>query len=362
MMTNQLPRSMNAVVAYGAHDYRLERVPVPEAGVGEIILKIEACGICAGDVKTWQGAPRFWGGEGQPKYVKEPVIPGHEFVGRVADLGSDIQGFKVGDRIIAEQIVPCGRCRFCLHGQYWMCQRHDVFGFQFNVNGGMAEYMRIPRESMPYVHRVPESLPLETAVLIEPFSCSMHTVIRANVQIGDVVVLSGAGPLGLGMIGPLRQRGPSALVVLDLKDNRLERAKAFGATHTLNPLHVDVDTVIKDMTEGYGADIYIEATGSPPSVTQGLNVLRKLGRFVEMSVFGQATTVDWSIISDTKELDVVGVHLSPYCYPLVISGFERRTIPTEGVVTHTFSLTDFLEGFETMATAKDNAIKVILVP
>lgn len=353
---------MDAVVAYGPHDYRLERVPVPEAGPGELILQVEACGICAGDVKTWQGAPRFWGGSGQPKYVKEPVIPGHEFVGRVAEVGAGITEFEVGDRIIAEQIVPCGQCRFCRRGQYWMCQRHDVFGFQFNVNGGMAEYMRIPRESMPYVHRVPDALPLETAVLIEPFSCSMHTVIRANVQIGDVVVLSGAGPLGLGMIGPLLQRGPDALVVLDLKENRLERAQAFGATHTFNPLQVDVDSVIKDMTGGYGADIYIEATGAPASVIQGLNILRKLGRFVEMSVFGQPTTVDWSIISDTKELDVLGVHLSPHCYPLVISGFERGTIPHQGIVTHKFPLHRFLEGFETMATARDEAIKVVLIP
>ncbi len=362
MAANGLPETMKAVVVHGPHDYRLEQVPVPKAHAGELVLKVEACGICAGDVKTWQGAARFWGGNGQPKYVKEPVIPGHEFLGRVAAVGEGVNDFAIGDRLIAEQIVPCGHCRFCFRGQYWMCERHDVYGFQDNVNGGMAEYMRIPAESMPYVHRVPDALPLETAVLIEPFSCSMHTVIRADVQIGDVVVLSGCGPLGLGMIGPLLQRGPSALIALDLKESRLELAQKFGATHVYNPRDVDVVSTVKEMTEGYGADIYIEATGAPASVIQGLDVLRRLGRFVEMSVFGEPTTVDWSIISDTKELDVLGVHLSPYCYPLVINGLTNGTIPSQGVVTHQFPLDDFLEGFETMATARDNAIKVILRP
>lgn len=357
-----LPKTMKAIVAYAPHDYRLEKVPVPEAGSGELILKVEACGICAGDVKAWQGAPRFWGGEGQPKYIKEPVIPGHEFIGRVAAVGRDVMGYREGERLIAEQIVPCGQCRFCRRGQYWMCERHDVFGFQNNVNGGMAEYMRIPKESMSYVHRVPEELPLESAVLIEPFSCSMHTVERADVQLGDFVVLSGAGTLGLGMIGPLMHRGPAELVVLDLKDDRLELAKTFGATRVMNPSKVDVVSEIKKLTEGYGADIYIEATGAPASVIQGLDLLRKLGRFVEMSVFGKATTVDWSIISDTKELDVLGVHLSPYCYPLVINGMTNGMIPTEHVVTHKFSLDDYAEGFDIMASARDGAIKVVLIP
>lgn len=357
-----IPESMMAVVAYAPLDYRLEVVPVPVLAPGEVLLKIEACGICAGDVKAWKGAPRFWGGEGQPKYIKEPVIPGHEFLGHIAALGEGVSHVAIGERVIAEQIVPCGHCRFCRRGQYWMCERHDVYGFQHHVNGGMAEYMRIPRESMPYLHRVPETMPVETAVLIEPFSCSLHTVDRANVQIGDVVVLSGAGTLGLGMMGPLVHRGAEALVVVDLKDDRLALAKKFGATHVLNPSQVDVVKEIKRMTEGYGADIYIEATGAPASVVQGLDCLRRLGRFVEMSVFGQPVTVDWSIISDTKELDVLGVHLSPYCYPRVIRGLETKTIPSQGVVTHQFPLHSYIEAFETMATAKDEAIKVILAP
>jgi len=136
------------------------------------------------------------------------------------------------------------------------------------------------------------------------------------------------------MVGAARRSGPGKLVVLDLIDERLKLAQKFGADVVMNPLKVDVVSEIKNMTDGYGCDIYIEATGHPKSVEQGLSMIRKLGRFVEFSVFKDPVTVDWSIISDRKELDLLGSHLGPYCYPIVIDGIERGYLPTEGVVTH----------------------------
>ena len=133
---------MRAVVAYAPGDYRLETVPVPRAGADEIIVKVEACGICAGDIKSYVGAESFWGGNGQPPYIKAPMIPGHEFLGHVVEMGENVAkkgSVKLGDRLISEQIVPCWECRFCKRGEYWMCEKHDVYGFQNNVNGGFAE-------------------------------------------------------------------------------------------------------------------------------------------------------------------------------------------------------------------------------
>ena len=115
---SNLPKMMKALVAYAPGDYRLEQVETPHAGEGEMILKVEACGICAGDVKALHGAPSFWGLEGQPKYIKEPMIPGHEFVGKVVEIGPNVEGdWKIGDRICPEQIVPCGKCMFCKSGR-----------------------------------------------------------------------------------------------------------------------------------------------------------------------------------------------------------------------------------------------------
>ncbi|MGP4038922.1 MDR/zinc-dependent alcohol dehydrogenase-like family protein [Gracilibacillus sp. D59] len=361
MTNNQtIPEKMKAVVAYGPGDYRLEEVDTPKLeNDQEIIIEVEACGICAGDAKAHAGAVSFWGDDYQPAYIKAPVIPGHEFIGRVVALGDAVTGFKMGDRIISEQIVPCWGCRFCNRGQYWMCEKHDLYGFQYNVHGGMAKYMKFTKEAINY--KVPEDLPIDKAILIEPYACSLHAVQRAQIQIGDTVVIAGAGTLGLGMVGAAKKAGAGKLVVLDLIDDRLELAKKFGADLTINPAKDDAVQIIKDMTDGYGCDIYIEATGHPKSVEQGLSAIRKLGRFVEFSVFKDPVTIDWSIIGDRKELDVLGSHLGPYCYPIVIDGIANGDFPTEGVVTHQLKLEDFEEGFQMVKNGRDS-LKVVLVP
>jgi threonine dehydrogenase-like Zn-dependent dehydrogenase len=358
----KLPETMRAVVAYAPGDYRFETVPVPRAGADEIIIKVEACGICAGDIKAYVGAESFWGGAGQPPYIKAPMIPGHEFLGHVVEMGENVAkkgSVKLGDRLISEQIVPCWECRFCKSGQYWMCEKHDVYGFQNNVNGGFAEYMRYTKEGIN--HQVPQDLPIEKAILIEPYACSAWCVKRANIQWDDVVVLAGAGTLGLGMVGAAKLHSPKKLVVMDTKPDRLELAKKFGADLVLNPLNDDVVKIVKEMTNGYGCDIFIEATGHPNAVVQGLQMIRKLGRFVEFSVFSHDVTVDWSIISDRKQLDILGVHLAPYCYPFVIDAIGDGRLPTEGVVTHRLPLEEYEKGIAMMKKG-DKSLKILLEP
>lgn len=357
---SNLPEKMKALVAYAPGDYRLETVDTPRAGKGEMILKVEACGICAGDVKAFAGAASFWGFDGQAKYIKEPMIPGHEFVGKVVEIGEGVEGWELGDRICPEQIVPCGKCKFCRTGRYWMCEKHDLFGFQYNVNGGMAQYVKLTKEAIPW--KVPADMPIEKAALIEPYGCSFHCVDRAQITPRDVVVLSGCGTLGLGMVGAIRQANPACLICLDMSDARLAKAKEFGADICMNPGKEDVVAKIKEMTEGYGCDIYIEASGHPSSVIQGLDCIRKMGRFVEFSVFGAPVTVDWSIISDRKELDLLGVHLSPYCYDTVIEWIGNGKMPTDGVVTNKFSLDEWEEGFHLAKTGEGGAMKVVLIP
>jgi len=176
------------------------------------------------------------------------------------------------------------------------------------------------------------------------------------------VVLSGVGTLGLGMVGAIKQANPACLVVLDMQEARLAKAKEFGADICINPGKEDAVAKIKEMTDGYGCDIYIEASGHPSSVQQGLDCIRKMGRFVEFSVFGAPVTVDWSIISDRKELDLLGVHLSPYCYDTVIEWIGNGKLPTEGVVTNKFPLEQWEEGFHLAKTGEGGALKVVLVP
>ncbi len=357
----ELPKTMKALVARARGQYGIEEFETPRAGAGDIIIKIEACGICAGDTKAWHGAERFWGGPDTPAYIKPPAIPGHEFIGHVVELGPDVKGdFKIGDRVVADQIVPCWECRFCKTGNYWMCQKHDIFGFQNNVNGGFAEYCRLPKGAL--VWKVPQDIPMKAAILVEPYACAKHAVDRGNVKQTDVVVQAGVGCLGLGMVGYLRMKNPAKLIVLDMKDDRLETAKKFGADIVVNPSKEDAVKKVLDLTDGYGCDVYIEATGHPSSVKQGMDMIRKMGTFVEFSVFGAETTLDWSVIGDVKELDLMGAHLSPYCFPPVIEWIGNGKLPTEGVVTHVYRLDDWQEAFELALSGKDGANRVVITP
>ena len=356
-MDMTLPKQMKALVAYGPGDYRLETAwPVPECGPDDIIIRTEGCGICSSDLKCLHGAPQYWGHEIMPAWVDPPFIPGHEFLGRVAAVGEHVKDYTVGDRITCDQIAPCGECRFCKSGKYWMCQPHRMYGYFKDYCGGMAEYVRIPTQHAQ-ISRVPEELPLESAVLIEPYGCAKHAVDRAEITSEDIVVLSGAGTLGLGMTTCARLCHPKQLIVLDMKEDRLAKAKEFGADQVWNPGKMDVVKAIMDLTDGYGCDIYIEATGHPASVVQGMQMIRKLGTFVEFSVFAEPTTLDWSIIGDKKELDVRGSHISPYTYPFVIEHMTDGTLKTNGVVTKMFSLDRWEEAFR-YAAGEEGDIKV----
>jgi erythritol/L-threitol dehydrogenase len=357
-----IPGTMKAVRVHAPGDYRLEEVPVPGIGPGEVLTRVLAAGICASDVKTWLGA-RVWGSAEIPPYIEAPVIAGHEFVGEVVALGEgagEARGLAVGDRVVSEQIVPCGRCRYCRRGEYWMCQRHDIYGFKRGrAEGSWAQYMRYPATAL--THAVPESIPAEQAALIEPLACAIHAVERGGIRLGDVVVVAGMGPIGLCMVAAARRQGPGLLVALDMKSRRLELASRFGADLALDVGRVDAVAEVLTLTDGYGCDVYIEASGAGTAVPQGLQMIRKLGTFVEFSVHGGPVSVDWSVIGDVKELDIHGSHLGPYCYPRAIDYLARGYVDGAALVTHVLPLDRFAEGIR-LAHAGDESIKVILAP
>jgi erythritol/L-threitol dehydrogenase len=357
-----MAETMPAVVCHGPEDYRMEEVPVPEIGPGEALVKVEACGICASDLKCYHGAAKFWGDSSRPAWAETEVIPGHEFVGIIVELddaAADGRKLAKGDRVVSEQIVPCWKCRYCLRGQYWMCAPHSLYGFKRANPGGMARYMIYPVESL--VHKISSDIPAAHAAFAEPLSCALHGVERATIAFEDLVVVAGCGPIGLGMIAGAKAKGPAHIVALDTVADKLELARACGADTVIDVTGQDAVQAVKDLTGGYGADVYIESAGHPSAVGQGLNMLRKLGTFVEYSVFGSDVTVDWSIISDDKELDVRGAHLGPYCWPAAIRMIEEGELPMDRIVTHQLPLSEFKEGLDLVAEGK-SSVKVSLIP
>lgn len=348
-------KKMIAIINYGTEDFRLEEVDVPKAGPAEVVAKVLATGICSSDIKCYTGH----------NPVPVPVIPGHEFVAQVVELGKGAaQKYKLnlGDKVVSEQIVPCHECWFCNTGKYWLCQQANVYGFSRVVaEGAMAEYIRFSSNALNY--KVPQELSNRAAAMIEPLSCAIHAVQRAKIEFGDVVVIAGAGALGLCMLQLARLKNPSKVIILDTMENRLNIARNLRADLVINVKQQDPIKLIKELTNGYGCDVYIEASGYPASVTQGLDMVRKQGCFVVFGVYGEPVQADWRMIGDQKELDVYGSSLGPYCYPLAIDYLSRGLVNVNRIATHVFPLSEYKHAFE-VAMGKDDsgAIKVLLEP
>lgn len=359
-----IPSEMKSVRCNGPLDYTLETIAIPTINEDEVLVKVKACGICAGDIKSYHGAAMFWGGGVLPPWNDAPCTPGHEFIGEVVAIGDKAKAkykLEIGDMAIAEQIVPCGECIYCRTGKHWMCEKQNIYGHQKIIaDGGMAEYMKYGSRSI--IHKVPKSIPAKHAAMIEPLSCSVHTVSRANIQFDDVVVVAGLGPIGLCKLQLAKLKNPKLLIAIDMKPKRLELAKKLGADVVLNAAEVDVVEEVKKLTDGYGCDVYIHNSGHPSGVINGLKMIRKLGTFVEFSVFSAETSVDWSIIGDRKELHIFGSHISGQeGYAVAIDFLARGIIKVDDIVTHQFPLDEYEAAFK-LAEKGDDSIKVVLVP
>ena len=191
---------------------------------------------------------------------------------------AETHGVSLGDRVVAEQIVPCGECRFCQRGDYWMCLPHHIFGFKRYLNGGFARFNLFPAKAR--VHRVPESLTAGEAAYIEPMACAWHAVDRGEIKPGDTVVVGGVGNIGLCMLQIASLSNPGQLIALDTKAYRLDLAGQLGADVTIDVTRENPVERVRALTDGDGCDVSIEASGSPAAIEPGLRMVRKLGTVV----------------------------------------------------------------------------------
>lgn len=355
-------KTMTAVVCHGPEDYRTEEVPLPSAGPGEVLIRVGACGICGSDVKCYTGAPLFWGTNGEGGYCEPPVITGHEFAGTVEELGDgagERHGIAVGDSVVAEQILPCGRCRFCREDAYWMCEPNELFGFKRGrAEGGMAEYAIFPANAR--VHRVDPRLSEIEAAYLEPLACAVHAVERGGIRPGDVVVVAGIGSIGLCMLQVARMYNPSLVIAVGTRPHRLETASLLGADVTVNAREQDPATVVRELTGGYGCDVCVEASGGADGPQQALEMTRKLGTIVAFSSMKNQVRVDWNLAGDQKELTIRGSHLGPYCYPKAIRAVAERQVDVASLVTAQFGLHEFDRAIT--AAGDGSGIKTMVVP
>jgi L-iditol 2-dehydrogenase len=339
---------MWATVFMAPGELSFRQMPMPEVGPEDLLVKINTALTCGTDVKTYK--------RGHPKY-DPPTLFGHEFAGDVVAVGSAVKFFQVGMRVVAGNTAPCCQCYFCKRGQPNLCD--DLL-----VNlGAFAEYIRIPGSLVRQnTFVLLDHVSYREAAIIEPLACSVHAVNLAQIQLADVVVVSGLGAIGMGILQVTRLKTPRALVGLDVDDGLLEIATRLGADSVLNPLRDDVPAELEDLTGGRGPDIYIEASGSVASLRTGLDVLRKAGRLVVYGVYSQDATVDFNLVSEFKELEIVGGHVNPNTYPLAIKYLTEGLIDWKAMVTHTYPLAQFKEAINAKKQSGASSIKTLLIP
>uniref|UniRef100_A0A7C2VBI1 Enoyl reductase (ER) domain-containing protein n=1 Tax=Ignisphaera aggregans TaxID=334771 RepID=A0A7C2VBI1_9CREN len=241
---------MKALRLHGPKTLRLDDVEEPQIEPDEVLIRVEYAGVCGSDLHVYRGAMR--------NRVKYPAIPGHEFSGVVARVGSRVTWLSEGDRVVVNSVVPCGRCVTCAAGRPNICTNFKILGV--DLPGAFAEYVKIRGDR---VYRIPEGLSLREAALAEPFSVALHACRRANIEIGDTVVVIGQGPIGLCVTQAAKHYGAEKVIALEILGNRLELSKRVGADFAINPREVDPVKAVRELTNGIGADKVIEASGAP---------------------------------------------------------------------------------------------------
>lgn len=280
---------MKAVRWHGARDVRLEDVPNPEGPPpGSVVIEVAFCGICGTDLHEYAHGPVMIRPGPHPLSGQAPPVTlGHEFSGTVVERGGGVIGWPEGTRVAVDPCLRCGTCRWCVRGDYHVCERGGSLGLA--ADGALAPYVVVPTEQLV---PVPDGVPLEHAALAEPLSVGLHAATRGDVRPGDTVLVLGAGPIGISAVLGARMAGAAAVFVSEPVTARAAQARTFGATEIFDPTEVDVRRVVFERSGRVGPDVVIEATGRPAVVDQAIRTARRGGRVVVAGIATEPVTID----------------------------------------------------------------------
>ncbi len=268
---------------------------VPSPGPGHVLIRVKLAAICGTDVHIYAWDP--W----SASRVKVPVIMGHEFMGELVELGSGVEGFEVGERVSGEGHIVCGQCFFCRTGLAHVCRETRIIGV--DTNGCFARFLVLPAAN---VWRLPPSLPDEWAAVLDPFGNACHAASAFPLS-GARVLVMGCGPIGLFSVGIAKALGASAVVAVDIVDAKLKRAEKLGATAVFNARSCDVVAEVRSLTDGLGADVALEMSGSPQGIEQCLEATREEGGVALMGIPADVVPVELARLVIFKGLSLKGV-------------------------------------------------------
>jgi len=314
----------------------LQDVPVPECGLGEVLVKVAACGICMSDLEAIDGV--------RPEpYIKYPVVLGHEFSGIVEEIGSNVRSVKPGDRVTVKPGAHCGLCKYCRRGEEGYCRedRKEHIEIGFTRDGGFAEYV-VARENQ--VFRLPESVSLELATLTEPGACVWTGVNATPIHLGDVVAVIGPGPIGLLAVNSYKALGIKRIIIVGTRDERNELAMKVGASE--------------------GPDVIFESAGKVNAVELALDAVRIGGAVALAGVAGIGTRIeldcDYFIFRGVRLFGVLGY--TPRTFNQSLYMLEQYGTELQQLITHQFDLEDYEQAFETVRERREGVMKAVIIP
>lgn len=324
----------------------LEDVPVPKHGDNEVLIKVKKTSICGTDIHIYK-----WDAWAQ-KTIPVPMVVGHEFMGVIAEVGKNVKGLKVGDRVSGEGHLVCGHCINCRKGKKHLCI--NTLGVGVHRHGCFAEYFHLPAEN---VFKLPDAIPDELASIFDPFGNAVHTALSFDL-VGEDVLITGAGPIGMMAAAIVKHAGARHIVITDINEYRLDLAKKMGATRTVNVAKEDLKKVMKELDIEHGFSVGLEMSGN----AKGLNTLLEsmlAGAHVGLlGILPPGVAIDWDLVI-FKMLNIKGI----YGREIFSTWYKMAHMLESGlklapVITHKFAIDDFQKGFDVMLGGQSG--KVVL--
>ncbi len=324
----------------------LDDVPEPKVDMHDVLIRVKKTSICGTDIHIYN-----WDKWSQ-ETIPVPMVTGHEFVGEVAAFGSDVHDVKIGDLVSAEGHVVCGKCRNCLAGRRHLCK--DTSGIGVNRSGSFAEYISVPRGN---VWKCDPSIPLDVLSCFDPLGNAVHTALKFSV-LGEDVLITGAGPIGIMATAIVRHAGARHVVVTDVNPYRLELAKLMGASVTVDVRTRDIKSVMSELGMKEGFDVGLEMSGKSRAFSDMLDNMFHGGKIALLGIHGPDTIIDWNkvVFSGLTIKGIYGREMFETWY--LMTALVQSGLDISPVITHKFHYTDYLEGFEVMKSGKSG--KVIL--
>ncbi|GHT59334.1 putative zinc-type alcohol dehydrogenase-like protein YjmD [Spirochaetia bacterium] len=296
----------------------------------DVLIKVKRVGICSSDIHIFHGKNPF---------AVYPRVWGHEFVGEVVETGSELTTIQKGAHAVVEPIISCGKCYACLQGRGNVCESLKVMGV--HIDGGCQEYIVVPAAN---VHILPDFLPWDEAVLIEPFTIGAEACCRGNVQKGDFVLVMGAGTIGLTVMQMAKIAG-AKVIISDLVPEKLEFAKSRGADYIINAKEENVIEKVREITGGMGSNVTVDAVCIKKSFEDAVEVTSAAGRVVELS-FNEIPSEIAPVNIVKKELTISGSRLEAKCFPVVIDHIKQGRLPLAGFISKIYPIAEMAKAFD----------------